>query len=147
VLSLSAVEPSLDLVWEAGIERIRRKSMALSAYCISLIDAALVPLGCTLGTVRDAERRGSHVSVRHPEGARIVRCLIDEMGVLPDFREPDNLRFGLAPLYTTYLEVWTAVELMRRAIAEGRYLHHSPRRVEEPHHDGARRRADGSTSR
>ena len=54
-----------------------------------------------LGTPRDPARRGSHVSLRHPEGYRINRALIEEMGVIPDFREPDNIRLGIAPIYTT----------------------------------------------
>ena len=67
------------------------------------------------------ERRGSHVSLRHPEGYRINRALIDEMNVIPDFREPDNIRFGLAPLYTTFDEIWQTVERIRIVMQEKRY--------------------------
>ena len=128
VLSLAAIEPAIDLVIEAGIERIRGKSVALTRYCIELIDRVLAPLGCTLGSPRDAARRGSHVSVRHQDAYRVMRTLIDQRAVLPDFREPDNIRLGLAPLYTSYEEVWTAIERIRQVLAGGQYLRLSKRR-------------------
>jgi kynureninase len=100
----------------------------LTDYLVYLADTALAPLGFVLGSPRDAAQRGSHVSLRHPEGYRINRALIDEMGVLPDFRAPDNLRLGLAPLYTQFAEVWEAVDRIRRTVAEGRYLRYSAQR-------------------
>jgi kynureninase len=121
VLSLLALEAALEPVLEAGIERIRRKSMAQTSYLVNLTNAVLAPLGFSLGSPRDAARRGSHVSLRHPEGYRINRALIEEMGVIPDFREPDNLRLGLAPLYTSYVEVWQGVDRIRRVVERGRY--------------------------
>jgi kynureninase len=121
VLSLLALEAALDPVLEAGMARIRHKSVAQTSYLVDLADAVLAPLGFTLGSPRDPARRGSHVSLRHPEGYRINRALIEEMDVLPDFREPDNLRLGLAPLYTTYAEVWEGVDRIRRVVEEGRY--------------------------
>ena len=121
MLSLLAMEPALELTLEAGIERIRHKSVALTSYLVYLADTVLAPLGFTLGTPRDAVRRGSHVSLRHSEGYRINRALIEEMQVLPDFREPDNIRLGLAPLYTSFSDVWNAVDRVRRVVAEGRY--------------------------
>jgi kynureninase len=128
ILSLLAMEAALDLVLEAGMERIRAKSVGLTSYLIELVDAALAPLGFTLGTPRDAHGRGSHVSIRHPDGYRINRALIEEMQVLPDFREPDNIRLGLAPLYTSYVEVWEAVDRIRRTVKEERYVRYSPAR-------------------
>jgi UbiD family decarboxylase len=65
----------------------------------------------------------------YPEGYRISRALIEEMAVLPDFREPDNLRLGLAPLYTSFSEVWEGVDRIRRVVQEGRHLHYSPART------------------
>ncbi len=121
-LSLLPIEPGVDLLLEAGIQRLRRKSLALSEYLIALFDATLAPLGFELGTPRQPERRGSHVSLRHPEGYRINRALIEEMNVLPDFREPDNIRLGLAPLYTSFEDVYAAVERIHRAVVEKRYL-------------------------
>jgi kynureninase len=121
VLSLLAVESGVELLLEAGIEPLRAKSLALTGYLIDLFDARLARLGFSLGTPRDPKIRGSHVSLRHPEGYRINRALIEEMGVIPDFREPDNIRFGLAPIYTTFREVWEAVERTGRVVEERRY--------------------------
>jgi kynureninase len=129
ILSLLAMESALDLILEAGIERIRHKSVRLTSYLVYLVDAVLAPLGFVLGSPRDPARRGSHVSIRHPEGYRINRALIEEMQVLPDFREPDNIRLGLAPLYTSFSEVCEAVERIKLVVAEERYRHYSAERL------------------
>jgi kynureninase len=128
VLSLLAIEPALDLLLEAGIERIRRKSVRLTSYLAYLVDTILTPLGFSLGSPSDPAQRGSHVSVRHPQGYRINRALIQEMEVLPDFREPDNIRLGLAPLYTSFAEVWEAVDRIRRVVEEERHLRYPTER-------------------
>jgi kynureninase len=121
ILSLLSLEAALDPLLEAGMGRLRAKSIQMTEYLISLSDALLAPLGFTLGTPRHPQHRGSHVSLRHPEGYRIARALIEELQVIPDFRAPDNLRLGLAPLYTTFGELWEAVERIRRAVVEQRY--------------------------
>ena len=121
MLSLLAMEPGLDLLIEAGMDRVRAKSVRQTDYLIRLADAALAPLEFTVGSPREAERRGSHVSLRHPEGYRINRALIEEMQVLPDFREPDNLRLGIAPLYTSFAEIWETVQRTARVAREGLY--------------------------
>jgi kynureninase len=129
ILSLLAMESALDLLLEAGLERIRRKSVRLTSYLVYLVDTVLAPLGFALGSPRDPARRGSHVSIQHPEGYRINRALIEEMGVLPDFREPDNIRLGLVPLYTSFAEVWEAVDRIRRVVKEERYLRYPTERL------------------
>jgi kynureninase len=117
ILSLLAMEAALDPLLEAGLERLRAKSLLLSEYLIYLSDTLLSPLGFQLGSPRTPERRGSHISLHHPEGYRINRALIEEMNVLPDFREPDNLRLGLTPLYTSFSEVWQGVDRIRQVVA------------------------------
>jgi kynureninase len=129
ILSVLAMESAVDLLLEAGIERIRRKSVRLTSYLIYLVDTVLAPLGFGLGSPRDPAQRGSHVSIQHPEGYRINRALIEEMQVLPDFREPDNIRLGLSPLYTSFAEVWEAVDRIRRVVEEKRYLRYSEERL------------------
>ncbi len=129
ILSVVAMESAVDLLLEAGIERIRRKSVRLTSYLIYLVDTMLAPLGFRLGSPRTPAQRGSHVSIQHPEGYRINRALIEEMGVLPDFREPDNIRLGLSPLYTSFAEVWEAVDRIRRVVEEERYLSYSEERL------------------
>jgi kynureninase len=129
MLSLLAIEPALDMLLEAGVARMRKKSIELTEYAIGLYDALLAPAGYTLGTPREPDRRGSHVSVRHPEGYRINRALIEELHVLPDFREPDNIRLGLAPLTTSFADVWHTVERLRRAVDRRLYVRYPAERL------------------
>ncbi len=129
ILSLLAIEPALELVAQAGIEAIRNKSVLLTSYLVFLADQLLAPLGFTLGSPRLPGRRGSHVSVRHPDGYRINRALIEQMQVLPDFRAPDLIRLGLAPLYTSFAEVWQAVDRIRQVVEEGRHQDYDHQRT------------------
>ena len=129
MLSLLAIEPAIDLLLEVGIERIRRRSIQLTSYMITLVETILAPLGFSLGSPRDADQRGSHVSIRHAEGYRINRTLIEEMKVIPDFRAPDNIRLGLSPVYTSFVEVWEAVDRIRQVVVEGRHLRYSAERL------------------
>ncbi len=129
ILSLLAMEAAVELLLEAGPERIRRTSMRLTSYLVYLVDTVLAPLGFVLGSPRDPARRGSHLSIRHPEAYLINRALIEEMNVLPDFREPDNIRLGLAPLYTSFTEVWEAVDRIRRLVEEERYRRYPAERL------------------
>jgi kynureninase len=125
ILSLLAMEPAVDLVLEAGVDSIREKSVRLTSYLINLFDTALAPLGFTLGSPREASRRGSHVSICHREGDRINQALIREMNVIPDFREPDNIRLGLSPLYTSFADVWEVVDRIKKAVESKSYLQYS----------------------
>lgn len=125
ILSMKAIEPAVDQLLAVGVERLRAKSIRLSSYLVGLFDTVLAPLDFTLGSPRDPAKRGSHISIRHAEGYRINRALIEEMKVIPDFREPDNIRLGLAPLYTTFSDVWQAVDRIRQVMMEKRYLHYS----------------------
>jgi kynureninase len=121
ILSLAAVEPGVDLLLEAGMDRLRAKSVAQSEYAIALWRAWLEPLGFRLNSPRNPEWRGSHLSLGHDEGLRIARALIADMKVLPDFRYPDNIRFGIAPLYNSYADIYHAFARLRRVVAEELY--------------------------
>ncbi|MFN3979727.1 MAG: kynureninase [Caldilinea sp.] len=129
VLSLALVEPGVDLLLEAGMNALRAKSVQQSEYLIALWEEMLAPLGYVLKSPRQAERRGSHVSLGHVEGWRINQALIRNLNVLPDFRAPDNIRLGIAPIYTTFADVSMAVERMRRAVEERIYTHYSDQRA------------------
>jgi kynureninase len=113
VLQLAAVEEGVRVTAEAGVNRIRAKSVLLTELIVELHDAWLAPLGFSLGTPRDPSRRGSHVALRHERAWPITRALIDA-GVTPDFRGPDSIRLGVAPLYTSFAEVWDALDRLRR---------------------------------
>jgi kynureninase len=128
ILSLALIEPGVDLVLEAGVERLRAKSVHQTEYLIGLWECLLAPLGFALGSPREPERRGSHVALCHPEGLRIARALVDQMHVIPDFRAPDTLRFGLCPLYTTYAELHRAVSALHDVTRDGRYRCYPGRR-------------------
>jgi len=133
MLSLKAVEPGLDLALEAGMDRIRAKSIRQTDYLIALAEAWLTPLGFTIGSPLDASRRGSHVSLRHPEAYRINRALIESpapaVRVIPDFREPDNIRLGITSLYTTYEEIYLAMDRLRVIAEEKLYEQYSSERA------------------
>jgi kynureninase len=109
ILSILAMEAALEPLIKAGMTNLRRKSIQMSEYLIYLADSLLIPSGFSLGSPRNPNFRGSHVSFRHKEGYRINQALIAAMNVIPDFREPDNIRLGLSPLYTTFTEIWEAV--------------------------------------
>lgn len=129
IVSLLAMEAALDPLLEAGMYALRTKSLLLSGYLIHLTDEFLAPLGFSLGSPRNGDLRGSHVSLRHPEGYRINRALIEEMNVIPDFREPDNLRLGLTPLYTTFGEIWEFIDRIRQVMIEKRYEKYPTQRL------------------
>ena len=116
ILQLAAVEEGARLTAEAGLDAIRAKSVALTELIVELHDAWLAPLGFELGTPREAARRGSHVSLRHPRAWTFTRALIDAR-VTPDFRGPDSIRLGVAPLYTSFAEVWDALDRLRAIAA------------------------------
>lgn len=128
VLSMLALEAALDPLLEAGVRRLREKSIRLTRYAIDLTDSLLAPFGFALGSPRDPDLRGAHVSLRHPDGYRVNRALIEEMHVIPDFREPDNLRLGLAPLYVSFTDVWEGIDRIRRVMEEKRYAKYPQQR-------------------
>ncbi|MER6800457.1 kynureninase/PvdN C-terminal domain-containing protein, partial [Amycolatopsis mediterranei] len=94
------------------IGRVRAKAVALGRWVLALADAWLVPLGFTIASPRDDDRRGGHVTLRHPDAERLSHVLI-EHGVLIDFRRPDGIRIGLSPLTTGFAEVRRAMDRIR----------------------------------
>ena len=104
VLSLVAVEDGVRMLAEAGIGRLRAKGIALTEYAVELFDRWLVPLGFTLGCPRDPARRGSHVLFRHERARKLYQGLLNS-GVIADYREPQGIRMGLAPLTTRFVDV------------------------------------------
>jgi kynureninase len=115
IIGLAAADEGIGLVAEAGIDRIRAKGIALTEYAVALIDARLVGLGFSLGSPRDPARRGAHVAIRHPDARRLTSELIDR-GVIPDFREPDSVRFGLSPLTTRFRDVEAGIAALEQLV-------------------------------
>jgi kynureninase len=118
VLSMVALECGLDTILAADLGAIRAKAMALGDLFIALVEQLCAGHGLETACPRDATRRGSQVSFRHPQGYAIVQALIAR-GVIGDFRAPDILRFGLAPLYLSHADIWRAVATLRD-IMDGR---------------------------
>ena len=121
ILSTALIEPGVDLLLEAGMESIRAKSIQQGSYLIELWQSWLEPLGFYLNSPKDAARRGSHISLGHPNGWRISQALINEMQVIPDFRKPDNIRFGIAPLYTRFIDIYEAMRRLRTIMEQKLY--------------------------
>jgi kynureninase len=116
VLGMSALEASIDLLGGLDIADIERKGRQLGQLFIALVERRCAGLGLTLASPRDPAERGCHVAFRHPHGYSIMRALI-ERGVIGDFREPDALRFGFAPLYLRYRDVQDAVEILHDVLS------------------------------
>lgn len=112
VIAMSSLESSVDLMLEAPMAEIRRKSVALCDLFISLVDEHCAGRGLELVTPRDGAVRGSHVSYRHRDSAAVMERLIAR-GVIGDCRPPDLLRFGFAPLYLRHADVRQAVMILR----------------------------------
>jgi kynureninase len=122
VLGAYAVAEGAGLVAEAGIDRLRAKGMALTSYLVELADAWLAPLGFRLASPRPAESRGSHVALHHPQAWQVCQALA-ERGVIADYRTPDRLRLGPAPLYTRFVDIHEGLARLRELVAAG--AHHN----------------------
>jgi kynureninase len=120
IIGTVAVQEGAALLGEAGIGRLRAKSIALTGYLIALADEWLAPYGVTVATPRAAARRGGHVTLAHPEAWRISQALI-QAGVIGDYRTPDRLRLGPVPVTTRFTDVWTALHAMRQIMADRAY--------------------------
>ena len=112
IMGMLALQDTLDLLDEVGIEMIRTKSVELTDYALQLADAWLVPLGVTVATPRDPAARGSHLTLSHPRMKEVVADLW-KSDVLPDYREPEGLRLGLSPLSTSFAEVYVGMRRVR----------------------------------
>ena len=118
VLSLAALEVGVDLMLQAPMAELRAKSVRLVELFLALVAQECAEHGFAPLTPVDAPRRGSQVSFAHPDGYAIMQALI-ERGIIGDFRAPDVLRFGLAPLYLRYVDVWDAVAMLRDVMQSG----------------------------
>lgn len=132
ILSMAALEPSLTISSEAGMQAIRQKSMLMSNFFLEMTREILLPLGFKVASPAEAERRGSHISLKHPEGYRICKSLIQPEGqqksIVPDFRPPDNIRLGFAPLYNTFTEVYETVMRLRDIAVSREFERHDSSR-------------------
>jgi len=112
ILGMAALETGLDLMLDADMTMIRSKSLALGSLFVALMEDLCDQHGFTLACPADEIERGSQVSFHHRDGYAIMQAIIAR-GVIGDFRAPDILRFGFAPLYNSHEDVWRAVEAIR----------------------------------
>ena len=127
ILSTAAIGPGLDLTLEAGIDAIREKSVAMTSFFVDLYDLLLADIGFGLVSPRDPDRRGSHVTISHDEAWHLTNALIEIGQVIPDFRAPDRIRFGFAPLYNTFEEVHQAAAVLHWLVESGEYKRIDPK--------------------
>jgi kynureninase len=120
IIGAVAVEEGARLIGEAGLEALRTKSIEQTSYLIALADEWLVPLGFTIASPREAERRGGHVTLRHDDAWPISQALI-EAGVVGDYRTPDRLRLCPIPLSTSFTEIFDALDRLREIMATKSY--------------------------
>jgi len=119
IISMAAIAAGINDIREAGMLRLRDKSASLSEFLIEQCEEHLAELGFVISSPRNPAARGSHVSISHPEAWPVARASVDLAKVITDFRAPDNLRLGLAPIYTSHLEVHTAVQRIRAVVESG----------------------------
>ena len=114
---LLRVREGLRLLGSAGIEQLRDKGMLLTSYLVELV----AELPVRVASPTDAARRGSHIVLEHPQAWQLTQALIAR-GVIPDYRVPDRLRLGPAPLYTSFAEVWDGIDILRSVLTSGEHL-------------------------
>jgi kynureninase len=116
ILGMLPLLASLELYEQAGLPAVRAKSVRLTEFALELADAWLLEHGVEVASPRDSARRGGHVTLRRPG----FRDVVDELwrrGVIPDYREPDGIRIGLAPLSTSFVEVHRGLGVLRDVLA------------------------------
>lgn len=115
ILAMVPLWASLEMLAEAGIDAVRAKSVRLTEYALALADEWLVPLGVEVASPRDPAVRGGHITLRRPGFASLLEPLW-AAGVIPDYRRPDGLRIGPAPLSTSFAEVHEGLSVLRDLI-------------------------------
>jgi kynureninase len=121
LIGLRCIKTSFELIKEAGIDKIAHKAAVGTQMMIDLYDAWLAPLGMQLNTSRDPKERGGHISLVHPDAARICVALREFANVIPDYRTPNSIRLAISPLPTSYVEVWDGFERIRDLVSTRQY--------------------------
>ena len=120
VVSLAMVECGLEIFEATSMDALRVKSLALTDLFIELVESRCAAHPLALVTPREHVRRGSQVSFTHPHGYAVMAALIAR-GVIGDYREPQIMRFGFTPLYTSFADVWDAVEILKDILDKASY--------------------------
>ena len=121
LMGIRCVQSAFEMIKEAGINKIAEKAGLGTDLMIELFDAWLKPLGFILNTPRDAKQRGGHISLVHPDAAKICVALREMVNVIPDYRTPNSIRLAISPLTTSYTEVWDGFLRMKQLVESGKY--------------------------
>ena len=121
LIGLRCIKSAFTMIEKAGIGAISEKAAIGTEMMIQLYDAWLADLGFTLLTSRNPQERGGHISLGHPDAARICVALREFADVIPDYRTPDAIRLAIAPLPTSYVEVWDGFSRIRDLVASRQY--------------------------
>ena len=121
LIGIRCVQTAFSMIKEAGIDAIADKAAVGTQMMIDLYDAWLAPLGFVLNTSRDPKERGGHISLVHPDAARICVAMREISNVIPDYRTPNSIRLAISPLPTSFVEVWDGFARTRDLVASGQY--------------------------
>ncbi len=121
LMGLRCVKSAFEIIEEAGIDAIASKAAIGTQMMIDLYDAWLAELGITLLTSRNAKERGGHITLGHPDAARICIALRQFANVIPDYRTPNSIRLAISPLPTSYVEVWDGFQRIRDLVASRQF--------------------------
>lgn len=128
LFSMAPLEGVLNIYHEVGMEKIRAKSLDITAFLMDLVDERLVKFGYSIGNPREDWKRGGHVCLEHEEAYRICKAL-KKHGVVPDYREPNVIRLAPVPLYVSYEEVYRLVEILEEITVNREYDQYSNKRT------------------
>lgn len=117
ILAMIPLQATLDVIETVGMAAIRAKSVQLTEFVVEVADACLSPHGVEVFSPRDPASRGGHVTLRRP-GFKDVTAHLWDQGVIPDYREPDGIRIGMAPLSTSFTEVLAGMRALGEAVAD-----------------------------
>jgi kynureninase len=121
IMGIRAVQASYSMIEEAGMKTISEKAALGTELILALFDAWLAPLGFSLLTPRDHNRRGGHITVGHPDAKKIAAAMRSMTNTIPDYRTPNSIRLAIAPLPTSYTEIYDGLQRMRDLVASKKY--------------------------
>jgi kynureninase len=121
IIGIRAVEVAFQMIGQAGIKRINEKASKGTQLMIDLYDQWLAGLGFELATPREANKRGGHIIIQHPDAKQIAHALRKLKNVIPDYREPGAIRLGISPLPTSYSEVFEGFRRLKELVESGDY--------------------------
>lgn len=122
IMGIRAVQASYSMIEEAGMKAISEKAALGTELILALYDAWLAPLGFSLLTPRNQNQRGGHITVGHPDAKKIAAAMRSMTNTIPDYRTPDSIRLAIAPLPTSYTEIYDGLQRMRDLVASKKYL-------------------------